>query len=222
VPVPDEQVVIPPTDSGSDILERQILEAAMASAYDLTGLEAGTPPISKQQAAPRVAEESTTDGAMQRRPFRGTDRLSFTEWLGMTADASAPGTTPATPVGGGPSMVEAADRVDPVPAREGSPHVKKESMGKGSADTVDLIDRFISQQSPPVVPRTEFYTPQQAAKRSLDDTAGLVTETLARVYAKQGNLPKAIDDYHRLALKYPDKSAYFAALAKELEIQQHK
>ena len=50
----------------------------------------------------------------------------------------------------------------------------------------------------------------------------MVTETLARVYAKQGNLPKAIEAYRRLALKYPEKSAYFAALQKELEAQLNK
>ncbi|MCB0815344.1 MAG: hypothetical protein KDB87_19545 [Flavobacteriales bacterium] len=70
--------------------------------------------------------------------------------------------------------------------------------------------------------KAEFFTPQQAAKRSLDDTSGLVTETLARIYEKQGNLPKAIDAYRRLGLKYPEKSAYFAALQKALEEQLNK
>ena len=87
---------------------------------------------------------------------------------------------------------------------------------------MDLIDRFIRQQEPPPLPKSEFYTPQQAGKRSLDDSDGLVTETLAKVYVKQGNLPKAIDTYYKLGLKYPEKSAFFAALAKELEVQQHK
>jgi cytochrome c-type biogenesis protein CcmH/NrfG len=50
----------------------------------------------------------------------------------------------------------------------------------------------------------------------------MVTETLARIYEKQGNLPKAIDAYYRLALKYPEKGAYFAALAKVLEEQSTK
>jgi cytochrome c-type biogenesis protein CcmH/NrfG len=50
----------------------------------------------------------------------------------------------------------------------------------------------------------------------------MVTETLARIYVKQGNLPKAIDAYRRLALKFPEKSAFFAALSKELEGQLNK
>ncbi|MBK7944044.1 MAG: hypothetical protein IPJ85_01475 [Flavobacteriales bacterium] len=84
----------------------------------------------------------------------------------------------------------------------------------------ELIDRFIRQQPPEIPPKPAFFTPQQAAKKSLDDTAGLVTETLATIYARQGNIPKAMEAYRRLALKYPDKSAYFAALSKALEEQQ--
>src|SRR5690606_29094956 len=88
---------------------------------------------------------------------------------------------------------------------------------KPAADPRALIDRFIEHETPAPVRKAQFFTPQQAAKRSLDDTAGLVSETLARIYAEQGNIPKAIEAYERLALKYPEKSAYFAALSKELE-----
>ena len=50
--------------------------------------------------------------------------------------------------------------------------------------------------------------------------SNLVAEELED--AKQGNVPKAIEAYRRLALKYPEKSAYFAALQKELEAQLNK
>lgn len=86
-------------------------------------------------------------------------------------------------------------------------------------DVGSLIDRFIQQETPPPTKKATFFTPQQAAKKSLDDSAGLVTETLARIYEKQGNLQKAIDAYRKLALKYPEKSAYFAALSRSLEEQ---
>ena len=85
-----------------------------------------------------------------------------------------------------------------------------------------LIDQFIAHSTPPPVARTGFFKPQVVAKQSLDDTSGLVTETLARIHAQQGNLAKAIETYQRLALKYPDKSAYFAALSKALEARLNK
>ncbi|MCQ2149753.1 MAG: hypothetical protein MJY45_05325 [Bacteroidales bacterium] len=45
------------------------------------------------------------------------------------------------------------------------------------------------------------------------------TETLARVYTDQGYSAQAKDIYSKLMLRYPEKSAYFAALIEELDKQ---
>jgi len=45
----------------------------------------------------------------------------------------------------------------------------------------------------------------------------LVTETLAKIYALQGNVNKAIRAYEILSLRFPQKSAYFATLIKKLK-----
>lgn len=65
--------------------------------------------------------------------------------------------------------------------------------------------------------KVEFFSPTRMAKKSLEDTDGLVTETLARIYLQQGNPEKAIEAYRRLSLKNPHKSSYFAALIREIE-----
>ncbi len=44
----------------------------------------------------------------------------------------------------------------------------------------------------------------------------VVTEAMAGVLVKQGKLPQAIELYNKLSLLHPEKSAYFAALIKEL------
>ncbi len=81
----------------------------------------------------------------------------------------------------------------------------------------DLITRFIKTE-PRIVPaRSEFYSPGNMARQSAVDHEHLISETLARIYAQQGNIPKAIDAYKRLSLKNPEKSSYFAALIKDLE-----
>jgi hypothetical protein len=135
-----------------------------------------------------------------------SSRLRFTDWLSQAAsEPEAPGT-------GSEITTLPTKTVEPSALTEAKPPV-------APAVSRDLIDRFIEQESPAPAKKTAFFTPQQAAKRSLDDTAGLVTETLARIYEKQGNLPKAIDAYRKLAVKYPEKSAYFAALSRSLEEQ---
>ena len=45
----------------------------------------------------------------------------------------------------------------------------------------------------------------------------ICTETLAEIYAKQELTSQAIEVYNKLILLYPEKSAYFATLIKDLE-----
>jgi tetratricopeptide (TPR) repeat protein len=81
----------------------------------------------------------------------------------------------------------------------------------------EIMDRFIQHESPaPIKAKAEFFSPQQAAKKSLLD-AGLVSETLGRIYEKQGNFAKAKEVYEQLAQLDPRKSVYFAALSKALQ-----
>ena len=63
----------------------------------------------------------------------------------------------------------------------------------------------------------KFYVPDTKAKESLLDNEHLVTETLAKIYALQGNTGKAIRAYQILSLKFPQKSVYFASLIKKLK-----
>lgn len=80
----------------------------------------------------------------------------------------------------------------------------------------DLIDSFINdnggkiqlQDKPTYKPETEDEEDKQNEQNDYDE--GYFTETLAKIYIKQGGYSKALEIIQRLNLNYPKKNAYFA------------
>ena len=66
-------------------------------------------------------------------------------------------------------------------------------------------------------PKREFYSPAKKAKASLDVQSMPVSETLAKIFALQGNYPKAIYAYEQLILTNPEKKVFFASQIEELQ-----
>ena len=55
------------------------------------------------------------------------------------------------------------------------------------------------------------------ATESVQFKNDMMTETLAKIYYKQGKLDKALEIYNTLLIKNPEKSAYFASLIEKIE-----
>ena len=87
----------------------------------------------------------------------------------------------------------------------------------------ELIDSFIENdkgrivlnENPEFLPQLE--TPDKEEEQSKDGDESYFTETLARIYIKQGRYSKALEIIRQLNLAYPKKNAYFADQIRFLE-----
>lgn len=84
----------------------------------------------------------------------------------------------------------------------------------------ELIDKFILENPSITRPKAEFYNPISVAQNSITDQENIVSETLAKIYEKQGYFAKAISIYEKLSVKYPEKSSTFAAQIERLKESQ--
>ena len=104
------------------------------------------------------------------------------------------------------------DREEEEAAAEDTPQLKGHS----------LIDSFIEQEggkivldeSPEYVPEL---TDEVADEPENGGDRGFFTETLARIYVKQGKYDKALQIIRQLSLNYPKKNVYFADQIRFLE-----
>ena len=90
----------------------------------------------------------------------------------------------------------------------------------------DLIDNFLEQErgrimlSETVAAIEEEEEEQEADNEAADGNNGeeeYFTETLARIYIKQGRYQKALDITRRLSKRFPEKNAYFGDQIRFME-----
>ena len=81
----------------------------------------------------------------------------------------------------------------------------------------ELVDKFLSSDPKIIASDEPDEEPEDISVPSVTEDDGLISDTLARIYVKQGYYSKAIFTYEKLSLKFPEKSSYFASQIEKIQ-----
>lgn len=129
-----------------------------------------------------------------------------------------------------PSLYPIYEALQDYDGEEKNPEIEKDSADEKVIDFETISPASKESRSQYILAGADYFSPEelrsveQSELKSAHSTpfpeVGLeefYTETLARIYAEQGYYDEAIRVYAKLILLYPEKSAYFAALAEEIK-----
>ena len=97
--------------------------------------------------------------------------------------------------------------------------VQTKKIVRSKKQNPDEIINLFLENKPKIKNNTKqrFFNAAENARKSIKENNDIITETLAKVYAKQEHFEKAILAYQKLSLKYPQKSSYFADQIKVIK-----
>lgn len=120
------------------------------------------------------------------------------------------------------TSIEDQQKTEPLSDNEAEELNKTEEIVNKFLINEPSISKPIKESEITEKPKKEFYSPIKIGKQSLDETTLPVSETLAKIFAAQGDFPKSIYVYNRLMLIYPEKKIFFASKIEELEQKLNK
>ncbi len=115
-----------------------------------------------------------------------------------------------------PESVPAAG-MDDSEQEDGLPEEREPDREVSGNRSVKLIEEFLNSEPGVIKADKETSLEGDVSVHSVKEDDSFITDTLAKIYVKQGLHAKAIYAYERLSLKYPEKSAYFAAQIEKIK-----
>jgi len=184
----NEERIIEPNVNEPSSFDKEIIAEAINSNFNLDHIQELPTEVKEEL---NVEEEATNDEITSVFSSETIEKQSFSSWL-QSNEAQKRA-----------FFDEEKDRIDSILTK----FIEDEPK----------ISRPVKEIFEPVKEKTEFFSPLKKAKQSLDSTAMPVSETLAKIFAVQGNYPKAIYAYEQLCLIYPEKKIFFASQIEELK-----
>lgn len=181
------------------MLEKQMLREAYRTSMTVNLLEEtdikSSIQITNEETSsivPALPVRKDSFGAGSYRPLSISESYSFGDWMKLVREKALPLTTP----------------------KHTSLEVTVTRKSKN-----EILDNFLLEESVRSAPKPKaaFYSAEGMAKKSLQDDENFVSETLARIYLKQGNLTKAKRAYEILLVKHPEKVHIFAPLLEKIK-----
>ena len=216
-PVPAPKVVVPqaPAEVNLDALPEKVREQILRARALKAKLTQGSSQPEVPAAASHVSAEQApkpSPGSATKSPRPAAVKPAAPPAPEAFAAPPAPEAVAAPPA---PEALRGGSEQESAPDLSPFARFVAQLAEQNRPKSEDLIDQFLTA-NPRISPVSKDAPVAEVRTQPDAQVTGLVTETLARMYAEQGHVAKAIQAYEILKLRVPEKSMIFAARIEAL------